>query len=195
MAPKKEALATRNLIMARIHDILDLAQAALTNSAKVTSFKIKYRRLDQLYLDFGNIHIDIIAQISSDAELMAQDQIRKEIDNAYDQILNIYEELFPIHCTSPQSDLNAHSSSPALSVPVTVKLPTLELMKFSGDLKQWQTFIDIFNSSVHDNVYISDINKFQYLLTSLLNEPLTLVKSIPLTATNYQIAYDTLIRY
>lgn len=33
-----------------------------------------------------------------------------------------------------------------------------------------------------------------YLIASLTGEPLTLMKSIPLSATNYELAYNTLVQ-
>lgn len=76
----------------------------------------------------------------------------------------------------------------------SVRLPKVELIKFNGDFRQWQTFIDLFNSLVHDRSDISEIEKFNYLIVSMTGEPLQLVKAIPLSGANYAIAYDTLVK-
>ena len=50
---------------------------------------------------------------------------------------------------------------------IPVKLPKLELTKFDGNILNWQVFWDQFNSSIHLNNNISDIDKFSYLLSFL----------------------------
>lgn len=43
------------------------------------------------------------------------------------------------------------------------KLPKLTMPTFAGDILQWQTFWDSFESAVHDNSSLSDVEKFNYL--------------------------------
>jgi len=44
------------------------------------------------------------------------------------------------------------------------------LKKFNGDLIKWVTFWDTFESSVHSNPHLTDIDRFNYL-KSLLEGP------------------------
>ena len=48
-----------------------------------------------------------------------------------------------------------------------VKLPTLQLCKFSGNPLTWNQFWDIFNSSIHQRSDLSSAAKFQYLIGQL----------------------------
>ncbi|XP_024867930.1 uncharacterized protein LOC112452104 [Temnothorax curvispinosus] len=50
----------------------------------------------------------------------------------------------------------------------------------------------LFDTAIHENSGVADIQKFQYLLASLSGEALGVVKNLPLTAENYVIAYDAL---
>ena len=43
------------------------------------------------------------------------------------------------------------------------KLPKLVLPKFRGDITQWQSFWDSFNSTIHTNPQLSQIDKFNHL--------------------------------
>ncbi|CAF1610349.1 unnamed protein product, partial [Didymodactylos carnosus] len=47
------------------------------------------------------------------------------------------------------------------------KLPKLEIKKFDGDRIRWQEFWDQFDSSIHSNEFISDVDKFKYLRSYL----------------------------
>ena len=49
------------------------------------------------------------------------------------------------------------------------RLPTLDLPIFSGDNLLWQTFWKSFESSVHSNTVLTNIQKFTYLKSQLQN--------------------------
>ncbi|KAJ8939801.1 hypothetical protein NQ318_022732, partial [Aromia moschata] len=39
------------------------------------------------------------------------------------------------------------------------KLPKLPLPKFSGDIKEWPLFIECYNSMIHNNLELNDVDK------------------------------------
>ena len=63
---------------------------------------------------------------------------------------------------------NGATSSSANSKTVRVKLPKLEVRKFSGKLEEWQEFWDSFESAIHSNDSLSNEDKFSYLRGLLL---------------------------
>ena len=75
---------------------------------------------------------------------------------------------------------------------IEAKLPKLELPKFSGDVTQWQSFLDRFNAIIDNRQDISDVNKFTYLLSLLRDEAKACVQGLQLTAGNYQTAKELL---
>lgn len=93
------------------------------------------------------------------------------------------EDSFSEHNTSVGSQ-NQNSSN--------VRLPKIQLKTFSGDISQWIAFQNVFEVTVHKNQSLTNIEKFQYLLSCLTDEPFNLIKALPLTNENYSIAYDTL---
>ena len=48
-----------------------------------------------------------------------------------------------------------------------VKLPKLSFKKFGGDITSWSTFWDSFHSAVHSNEDLSNVDKFNYLISFL----------------------------
>ena len=66
-----------------------------------------------------------------------------------------------------------------------VKLPRIGLSKFNVDIIEWKGFWDQFKSTVHENSYISVIEKFNYLRTLLENLTLSAISGLTLSAENY----------
>ena len=73
------------------------------------------------------------------------------------------------------------------------KLPTLELKKFGGDVKDWLTFWGKFKK-IDGDPDIDEADKFQYLLqtTSPNTRAREVVESSPPTASNYNKAIECL---
>ena len=70
----------------------------------------------------------------------------------------------------------------------SVKLPKLSLKKFSGDITTWSTFWDTFESAIHQNPNLSDIDKFNYLNSLLENTAADAISGLTLTSGNYNEA-------
>ncbi|GLV37431.1 hypothetical protein CBL_10603 [Carabus blaptoides fortunei] len=73
-----------------------------------------------------------------------------------------------------------------------VSLPKLKLVEFSGEVKSWNNFSDLYLATVHNNTQLSDVQKHMYLRSSVKGDALSLISSLPLTADNYQVAWNTL---
>ncbi|UYV83697.1 hypothetical protein LAZ67_23002119, partial [Cordylochernes scorpioides] len=75
----------------------------------------------------------------------------------------------------------------------TVKLPKIELKKFTGEIKDWLGWWEQFNK-IHVDPTLEDSDKFQYLVQSMSpgTRASELVDSYPLTAENYPKVIETL---
>ena len=70
----------------------------------------------------------------------------------------------------------------------SVKLPKLSLKKFSGGITTWSTFWDTFESAIHKNPNLSDIDKFNYLNSLFENTAADAISGLTLTSGNYNEA-------
>ena len=75
---------------------------------------------------------------------------------------------------------------------IPVKLPKPELTKFDGNILNWQVFWDQFNSSIHLNNNLSDIDKFSYLLSFFEDSVKSLILGFTPSSANYLHAIDLL---
>lgn len=66
-----------------------------------------------------------------------------------------------------------------------VKLPRIEIPKFSGLYSEWPTFKDLFTSLIHNNKTLDDVQRMHYLKGLLTGEAEQLVRHIPVTSSNY----------
>lgn len=74
-----------------------------------------------------------------------------------------------------------------------LKLPKIELVKFSGEIKDWLSFWSQF-SRIHDDEFMSDEDKFQYLIQCMVSgsRAKEIVDSYPPSADNYTKVIESL---
>ena len=73
-----------------------------------------------------------------------------------------------------------------------VKLPKVELKRFDGVLTNWATFWDMFQSSVHNNSELTDIDRFNYLHSLLEDSAADAISGLSITTANYAEAITIL---
>ncbi|XP_045772946.1 uncharacterized protein LOC123872610 [Maniola jurtina] len=121
---------------------------------------------------------------------------RNEIPYFLNEDFFVVEDLY----TCTVGDLRDMLSSPSqLSQPTAsmkhnesiVKLPRIEIPKFTGSYEDWPTFRDLFTSLVH-NSSLSKVEKLHYLKTSVVGEPAELLKHVYVLESNYEQAWNIL---
>ncbi|XP_047999640.1 uncharacterized protein LOC125236758 [Leguminivora glycinivorella] len=86
------------------------------------------------------------------------------------------------------------ASSPPLSVErARPSLPTMELVAFDGDIRNWPLFYASFKSRVHDNLSLTDEEKLFYLIGKLSPKAQAVFAGITPSADNYQLILDSLL--
>lgn len=86
----------------------------------------------------------------------------------------------------------ARKDVPRLKSSSRPKLPKLYLLKFSGEIIQFQTFWESFTSAVHLNLDLSVIDKFDYLKGLLEGPAASAIQGLTLSETNYTAALELL---
>ncbi|XP_071055002.1 uncharacterized protein [Onthophagus taurus] len=132
----------------------------------------------------------IIKDGGTDSELSV------ELEQRYDRAVNLIDEFEEIQgeidiWSVDGEAQNAERESFEGPVPEQhVKLPVIDLPKFSGSYDTWLGFRDIFESLIHANASINDIQKFHYLLSALTGRARQVIESLEITNTNYQVAWE-----
>lgn len=188
----KQYLAQRDIEITKMEQLQVLAKKAVHDANQHATFQCRYKSLDSTYETFMELNNKIIIVYADNGdELVSQKEILIKFDTMYYEIQGTYTSLFESKNLVPVNVAQAQAQNISPSTP-NAKLPKIEISVFDGNLKMWQTFIDMFDSLIHNNACISNIEKFNYLLTYLKGPPLSLVKCTPLTANNYVVAYQAL---
>ena len=108
-------------------------------------------------------------------------------------MLNPLAESFNVNRNQTSSFNSQHMYDPTSSNSSQFhKLPKLELKKFDGNILNWQSFWDSYETAVHSNHTLTDSQKFNYLKSLLQNDALSTVSGFALTNENYSKAIDLL---
>ena len=91
-----------------------------------------------------------------------------------------------------ESQLHAQESlrtmshmSASVSSSIYHRLPKLDLPVFEGDVLEWQSFWDSYESAIHTNQSLSDVQRFTYLKSLLKYEALQTVSGFAITNVHY----------
>ena len=78
------------------------------------------------------------------------------------------------------------------TLPDRVKLPKLSLPHFNGNLMKWTSFWDSFDSAVHTNDRLPEVDKFNHLRSLLEGTARDAISGMSMTASNYREAVEIL---
>lgn len=73
-----------------------------------------------------------------------------------------------------------------------IKLPTIQIPSFNGEVTHFRHFYDTFMSLIVNNVDLDNIQRFHYLLSSLKGEAHDLIANLPVTNSNFDVALETI---
>ncbi|XP_062703655.1 uncharacterized protein LOC134286102 [Aedes albopictus] len=153
---------------------------------------VRLESLNRLWMDYGiaQSELESLDENSLDAHIKE----RTTLESSYYRI----KGFLLAHNKAP---LNQSATSPTHSeahFPMSashVRLPDVKLPLFDGKLENWLVFHDLYISLVHSSTSLSNIQKFYYLRSSLSHSALQLIQSIPLSADNYSVAWNLLLKH
>jgi hypothetical protein len=166
---------------------------------------VKSRKLEEVLKEVAEwdqkISEGLVDTVASEADLEAEDvSVEEYREKAYlaQNKINalLYPTLLPPRASSPTPSVhssNWYNSVASSTTKRTIKLPTIELKKFNGDLSEWLGWWSQF-SKIHDDGTLHPVDKFHYLIQSMVvgSRASDLVKSYPVTDDNYSKVIDAL---
>lgn len=174
-----------------------VVKASLT---RVRKFVDNFNPLEQALslLEFRQEELPRICKkfedIQAQLELITEDAEKEEeerdcFESEYFDLRSRIQEI--INAARPQSStaLNASFRTIGGNRP---NLAPIALPIFNGDIKDWESFYDIYRVMVHDEDIYSPAQKFMYLRSCLKGPASELVQSIPISDNNYKVVIERL---
>ncbi|XP_073966924.1 uncharacterized protein [Choristoneura fumiferana] len=180
---ESEKVSLAQLVVARGH-----AKGSITrllnysgelSNKPLTELKIKRDRLIHVFQNFESLQVQI--------DVIEPDDQLAGVEDTYCLILQRLDDAIAAHHSS-----GVAPSSSAIGPSVRTKLPNIEIPKFDGKYKDYQTFIALYDSMIANNSEIDNVHKLYYLRTLLEGEPLKLIENLSLSSESYTAAKNIL---
>ena len=116
-------------------------------------------------------------------EIISEDDLTDEIQKSIEYNVKIREALQKIESYFQNENAVKKAQNTSISQ-ASVKLPKLELPKFTGNKIEFQAFWDMFETAVLNNAALSKVQMFAYLMSSLQGEAKACLAGLTLTENN-----------
>lgn len=168
----------------QIQNIFDLTKS-VNDDESTELFFLRVAEIDNMRTLFEKCIFNIFeCEIQSDPNALLSNHELQAFDELYFRIKLFASKLTPSHSESKKDGCSFESRP---------RLPKLELFCFDGDIENFTTFYETFCSLVHNQHHIPKIDKFHYLLSCTKGSALNIVKSVPISANNYDLVWQGLL--
>lgn len=189
MTEEKELVKKRGSYKGRLTHFINYfnsLQSCELDADDISELQLRISKLEDVYEQFDKIQtsLECLAE-----ELETCFHERNSFESQYFKYVAKAKQMVEgFHkAASVQSEASSRAGNHKL-----VKLPTIQLPKFSGSYNNWLEFRDTFLSLIHSNDDIDEINKFHYLRASLDGTAAVVIQSIEFSGKNYANAWTLL---
>ena len=171
-----------NALLAMLNDPSTLTKVELQDA--MDDFDRRLATLDNVQ---SNLELEINDSKDLEEDIEYADKFRREVRAPRIQATQRLVDLSKDESDRSSRPTSSGSVDSSGNVGLHVKLPKLELPKFSGVITEWQSFWDRFVALV-DDTDIPVISKFCYLQSLLEGEAKSVIQGLSQTSANYHIA-------
>lgn len=151
----------------------------------ITLLQFRQEELPQLNKMFEDIQSQIELIDYENVEKAEND--RDAFESEYFAIRSEIQEIINLEKSIHNSSLD-NSSVNTTVANHRPGLAPISLPRFSGNILEWEPYFDCFKVLVHNEDYYSPAQKFSYLRSSLSGQALDMIKAIPMSESNYEVA-------
>lgn len=164
---------------------------ASNNETNIFEMLNRKETIEKLCIEFQ----EILHQLERFDEHKIIQTIEQENLEALDQALMAISHLQTLLRDDQTMAFGANSTfreTSQTAIRSELKLPNINIPRFSGKYEDWLSFNSYFDSVIHSNPNLTNAQKFHYLRHYLSEEPLRLITKLDVTAVNYLPAYNLL---
>ena len=161
-----------------------------TGEHKLHDLQVRYEELSNILSKFETAQNELETTDDGDYSLD-----RESFEQQYFQVKAKFIELLHPADNPGQSDNDSehgsnHSSGVTRASKSYVKLPSIQVPSYDGTISTWLHFRDTFDSLIIQNNMLSNVQKFDYLISSLRGEAKHLISNLQITNDNFVVAWD-----
>ena len=178
--------------MTRIKKYID----SLPDTVDMHDVSVRLQLLEKLWEEYNAVQ-DRLEYDGGDDETQQHELAREAITETYcelrariDRIILEDRRARDVSSAESQKLRGTHENGSCLAP--KIKLLTIEIPKFGGQITEFKHFYDTFNSSIINNWALDDVQKFHYLLSSVTNEAHQRIQNLPVTQQNFHVAGNLL---
>ena len=155
----------------------------------ITLLEFRQEELPQINRKFDDIQcqIELIDVDNADEG----EEEREAFEVKYFSIRSEMQEIINAE-KSYNSSINNTSTNTANTHSLRARLAPISLPSFDGNIQEWESFFDCFKAMVHNDDSYPPAQKFSYLRSTLSGQALGIIKGIPITENNYEVAINKL---
>ncbi|XP_060879186.1 uncharacterized protein LOC132951391 [Metopolophium dirhodum] len=195
MGGQENMITRRGQLKASITRFSNYLQAQNVDSTEV---KVRREKVEESWAEYEQVQAAI--EMEEGISIDAQNKYRMEFEDLYFKTIAAAEKIMIAAGATVSQDESRNKNSDTdmpnacmNKVLSTVKLSSLSVPKFTGNLQEWASFYDIFSALIDNNTSLTAIEKFFYLRESLSGEALSSIKCLETTSSNYTVAWQSLI--
>ena len=189
MASLKKKVIVRDRNRNHLQKIFDEFSALTLTTENVTEINLrKYQKTltekSELLKNLDDEIIDLIdeedvGRINSEVDSSSKQteditEVLVKIENLLSKQNRTENLLSPSH--SDISSIGSHNPVSINNINDNVKVPKLVINKFDGNVLHFMSFWDQFKAAIHSNTKLNNIDKFNYLISYLKDEPLDAIR-------------------
>ncbi|XP_076246223.1 uncharacterized protein LOC143186434 [Calliopsis andreniformis] len=168
---------------------------SLKPDADIDSLDMRFKKNQQLYDKFDQVQSQIEILVADTDQETVHINERDAFETAYFDLMAKVEKYIAKFRSSNQPAATSNASPLTLvETQNTPRLPTIVLPSFDGNYNNWLKFRDTFESLIHNNESLTDIQRFHYLNSALKGPAARVIQSLGVSDANYKLAWATLKR-
>ncbi|XP_016665027.1 uncharacterized protein LOC107885848 [Acyrthosiphon pisum] len=189
LAQVKELRKKRGIIKASLTRMKNFVEGFDPTVDAISLLEFRQEELPRLNQKFDDIQTQLELIVVDDVDKEEEERDRFEFDyfNIRSNIQEIVNAKKSVNSSCHNSTFNNMSAGHSRA-----QLPIITLPTFDGDIQDWESFFDCFRAMIHDDGRFTPAQKFYYLRSSISGPALDLIKSIPMTDANYEVAIERL---
>ena len=181
----------------KLHTERTTCRSLLTKCANRIKKHVDGQNLDEaqselLTLDVLYQQLEVVSKAYRSASELDASKLEQEMDKEVEYLSRVSSA--KVMVKRLEASLAPKPRNPSEPRVRSVKLESLVLPPFDGNITEFVSFWNIFDSRVHEDPSLTDTDKFAYLCSKLEGSAKLTIKALPMTADGYKSAREILLQ-